>query len=252
MAYHWNKFQRVDHVIDIWGADHHGYIQRVDSVCTALGFPGQFEVLLGQFVNLLRNGTPVKMSKRKGTGIPFDELLGEVSVDATRYTLMSKSSNQMIDFDIEQVKRQDSSNPVYYVQYAHARICSILRRGAGVSIEEAQELGMDEVASRAIGDSYDLSLLSENVEQALSRKLSEFPTLVENCARDRAPFRITHYVEELASDFHGFYTVCQVLPSESRPLDEDLSRARLAACDATRRVLALALNLIGVSAPQSM
>ena len=165
---------------------------------------------------------------------------------------MSKSSNQMIDFDIEQVKRQDSSNPVYYVQYAHARICSILRRGAGVSIEEAQELGMDEVASRAIGDSYDLSLLSENVEQALSRKLSEFPTLVENCARDRAPFRITHYVEELASDFHGFYTVCQVLPSESRPLDEDLSRARLAACDATRRVLALALNLIGVSAPQSM
>ena len=252
VAYHWNKFQRVDHVIDIWGADHHGYIQRVDSVCTALGFPGQFEVLLGQFVNLLRNGTPVKMSKRKGTGIPFDELLGEVSVDATRYTLMSKSSNQMIDFDIEQVKRQDSSNPVYYVQYAHARICSILRRGAGVSIEEAQELGMDEVASRAIGDSYDLSLLSENVEQALSRKLSEFPTLVENCARDRAPFRITHYVEELASDFHGFYTVCQVLPSESRPLDEDLSRARLAACDATRRVLALALNLIGVSAPQSM
>ncbi len=127
----------------------HGYIQRFDSVCTALGFPGQFAVLLGQFVNLLRNGTPVKMSKRKGTGIPFDELLGEVSVDATRYTLMSKSSNQMIDFDIEQVKRQDSSNPVYYVQYAHARICSILRRGAGVSIEEAQELGMDEVASRA-------------------------------------------------------------------------------------------------------
>ena len=252
VAYHWNKFQRVDHVIDIWGADHHGYIKRVDSACAALGYPGQFEVLLGQLVNLLRNGEAVRMSKRKGTMVTFDELLAEVGADATRYTLVSKSSNQMIDFDIEVVKRQDNTNPVYYVQYAHARICSILRRGAGVDFEQAQKLGMDVVADAAMGESPDVSLLVDESEAALARKLSEFRGLIEACARDRAPFRLTHYAEELAAQFHSFYTVCQVLPSEGRPVDEGLSRARLLACDATRRVLALTLSLIGVSAPERM
>lgn len=252
VAYHWNKFQRVDHVIDIWGADHHGYIQRVDSACAALGYPGKLEVLLGQLVNLLRDGVPVRMSKRKGTMIPFKELMDEVGVDATRYTLISKSSNQMIDFDIEKVKKQDNTNPVYYVQYAHARICSILRKGAGVTAEEAEKLGMDEVARRAVGEEYDLSLLTDPTEATLARKLSEFPALVEGCARDRAPFRLTHYAEELAGDFHSFYTVCQVLPSKGRPVDEGLSKARLAAVDATRRALALTLELCGVHAPQSM
>ncbi|MGI6231078.1 MAG: arginine--tRNA ligase [Tractidigestivibacter sp.] len=252
VAYHWNKFQRVDHVIDIWGADHHGYIQRVQCACEALGYPNQFEVLLGQLVNLLRDGVPVRMSKRKGTMVPYQELLDEVGTDAARYTLISKSSNQMIDFDIEKVKKQDNTNPVYYVQYAHARICSILRRGAGVTLEEAGKLGMDAVADRAIGADYDLALLTDPTETTLARKLSEFPGLIEGCARDRAPFRLTHYAEELAGDFHSFYTVCQVLPSKGRPVDEGLSRARLAACDATRRVLALALELCGVSAPQSM
>ena len=252
VAYHWNKFQRVDHVIDIWGADHHGYIQRVDSACTALGYPGKLEVLLGQLVNLLRDGVPVRMSKRKGTMIPFKELMDEVGVDATRYTLISKSSNQMIDFDIEKVKKQDNTNPVYYVQYAHARIFSILRKGAGVTAEEAEKLGMDEVARRAVGEEYDLSLLTDPTEATLARKLSEFPALVEGCARDRAPFRLTHYAEELAGDFHSFYTVCQVLPSKGRPVDEGLSKARLAAVDATRRVLALTLEFCGVHAPQSM
>lgn len=252
VAYHWNKFQRVDHVIDIWGADHHGYIQRVDSACTALGYPGKLEVLLGQLVNLLRDGVPVRMSKRKGTMIPFKELMDEVGVDATRYTLISKSSNQMIDFDIEKVKKQDNTNPVYYVQYAHARICSILRKGAGVTAEEAEKLGMDEVVRRAVGEEYDLSLLTDPTEATLARKLSEFPALVEGCARDRAPFRLTHYAEELAGDFHSFYTVCQVLPSKGRPVDEGLSKARLAAVDATRRVLALTLEFCGVHAPQSM
>ena len=252
VAYHWNKFQRVDHVIDIWGADHHGYIQRVQSACEALGYPTQFEVLLGQLVNLLRDGQPVRMSKRKGTMVTFDELLDEVGADATRYTLVSKSSNQMIDFDIERVKRQDNTNPVYYVQYAHARICSILRRGAGVDAEEAAELGMDEVARRAVGESYDLGLLTDSAEAALARKIAELPGLVESCARDRAPFRLTHYAEELAAQFHSFYATCQVLPGKGRPLDEGLSHARLAACDATRRVLALTLELVGVSSPQSM
>ncbi len=252
VAYHWNKFCRVDHVIDIWGADHHGYIKRVQSVCEAMGYPTQFEVLLGQLVNLLRNGEPVRMSKRKGTMVAFDELLAEVGADATRYTLVAKSNNQMIDFDIEQAKKQDNTNPVYYVQYAHARICSILRRAAGVDVEAAAELGMDEVASRAIGETYDLGLLTDAAEASLARKLSEFAGLVESCARDRAPFRLTHYAEELAAEFHSFYAACQVLGSETRPMDPELSRARLAACDATRRVLALTLNMIGVAAPQSM
>lgn len=252
IAYHYNKFQRVDHVIDIWGADHHGYIKRVEAACTALGYPGRFEVLLGQLVNLLRNGVAVRMSKRKGTMITFDELLDEVGPDATRYTLISKSSNQVIDFDIEKVKEKSQDNPVYYVQYAHARICSILRRAAGVTKEEADELGMAEVGRRAVGPDYDLGLLSDPAELALSRKVAEFPGLVAGCARDRAPFRLTHYAEELAGEFHSFYGRCQVLSSEGREIDPQLSHARLAACDAVRSVLALTLSLIGVSAPTSM
>ena len=252
IAYHWYKFQRVDHGIDIWGADHHGYIARVNAACEALGYPGEFEVLLGQLVNLLRNGQAIRLSKRKGVMVTFRELLDEVGADAVRYTLISKSSNQTIDFDIEAVKRKSNDNPVYYVQYAHARICSILRRAAGLELEEAEPLGMDAVAERSIGTDYDLSLLSDPTELALSRKLSEFPELVAGCARDRAPFRLTHYAEELAGDFHAFYGVCQVLPSEGRPVDTELSRARLAACDAVRRVLALTLSLIVVSAPTHM
>ena len=252
VAYHWNKYERVDHVIDVWGADHHGYIARVRAATDALGYEGKFEVLLGQLVNLLRNGQPVKMSKRKGTMVPLRELLDEVGADATRFTLVSKSSNQMIDFDIEAVKRQDNTNPVYYVQYAHARICSILRRAAGVTDAEAAELGMDAVAERACSLDCDLSVLTDPTEAALARKLGEFPGLVEGCARDRAPFRLTHYAQELAGAFHAFYTVCQVLPSEGRPVDASLSHARLAACDAVRRVLALTLTLVGVSAPERM
>ncbi|MBQ6395803.1 MAG: arginine--tRNA ligase [Atopobiaceae bacterium] len=252
VAYHWDKFQRVEHVIDIWGADHHGYIKRVDSVCEALGYGGCFEVLLGQLVNLLRNGVPVRMSKRRGVMVTFRELLDEVGADATRYTLISKSSNQAIDFDIEQAKRQDNTNPVYYVQYAHARICSILRRAAGVEAEEAAELGMDEVAERAIGGGYDVSLLTDPSEDALARKLSEFGDLIVGCARDRAPFRLTHYAEDLAAAFHGFYTNCQVLSGRGVAVDPERSRARRAVCDAVRRLLALTLSLIGVSAPERM
>lgn len=252
VAYHWNKFQRQDYSIDLWGADHHGYIARVTNVCDALGYPGKFEVDLGQFVNLLRNGQPVRMSKRRGTMISFQELIDEVGVDATRYTLLSRSSNQTIDFDIEAVKEKSNANPVYYVQYAHARICSILRRAAGVSAEEAVEMGMDAVAQKAIGESYDLSLLTDPTELQLARKISSLPDLIASAARDRAPFRLTHFLEELASDFHGFYNACQVLPSEGRPVDPELSRARLAACDAVRHVLKLNLKLIGVSAPEQM
>ncbi|WP_085830174.1 arginine--tRNA ligase [Collinsella vaginalis] len=252
IAYHWNKFQRVDHVIDIWGADHHGYIARVKAVCDALGYPGQFEVPLGQFVNLLRNGKPIRMSKRKGTMITFRELIDEVGADATRYTLISRSSNQTIDFDIEAVKEKSQSNPVYYVQYAHARICSILRRAAGVSFEQAELMGMEPVAVKALSGEIDYALLTDPTELALARKLSELEELIASCARDRAPFRLTHYAEELAAAFHSFYQACQVLPSEGHPVAPELSRARLAACDAVRSVLKLTLSLIGVSAPTQM
>ncbi|MDY2788718.1 MAG: arginine--tRNA ligase, partial [Atopobium sp.] len=252
VAYHWDKFQRQDYSIDLWGADHHGYIARVTNACDALGYPGQFEVDLGQFVNLLRDGKPVRMSKRKGTMVTFQELLDEVGVDATRYTLVSKSSNQTIDFDIEAVKQRNASNPVFYVQYAHARICSILRRAAGIDDAQAEDMGMDAVAAQAIGETYDLSLLTDPTELQIARKLNSMSDMIASAARDRAPFRLTHYLEELASDFHAFYNNCQVLPSEGRPVDPELSRARLAACDAVRRVLALNLKMIGVSAPTKM
>ncbi|MBY4797897.1 arginine--tRNA ligase [Collinsella sp. AGMB00827] len=253
IAYHWNKFQRVDHVIDIWGADHHGYIARVRAVCDALGYPGQFEVPLGQFVNLLRSGKPVRMSKRKGTMITFRELIDEVGADAARYTLVSRSSNQTIDFDIDAVKEKSQSNPVYYVQYAHARICSILRRAAGVTTEQAELMGMESVAIKAIGDGeINYALLTDPTELAISRKVSELQELIAGSARDRAPFRLTHFSEELAACFHSFYQACQVLPSEGRPVEYELVRARLAACDAVRSVLELTLSLIGVSAPTKM
>ena len=252
VAYHWNKYERVDHVIDLWGADHHGYIARVRAATDALGYEGKFEVLLGQLVNLLRDGKPVRMSKRKGTMVTFRELVDEVGSDAARYTLISRSSNQAIDFDIEAVKKQDNTNPVYYVQYAHARICSILRRAAGVTAEEAAEMGMDAVAAKATGDNVNYALLTDPSEMALSRKISELEGLIAGCARDRAPFRLTHFAEELAGGFHSFYQACQVLPSEGHPVDAELSRARLAACDAVRCVLALVLSLVGVSAPTHM
>ena len=174
-------------------------------------------------------------------------------LDATRYTLVSRSSNQTIDFDIDAVKEKSQSNPVYYVQYAHARICSILRKAAGVTPEQADLMGMENVAIKAIYGDVDYSLLTDPTELALSRKPSEpHWTLIAGRARDRAPFRITHYVEELAAAFHSFYAACQVLPSEGRPVAPELVRARLAACDAVRSVIALCLSLIGVSAPTQM
>ena len=252
VAYTWDKLTEYDYEINILGADHHGYIKRVQAAAAALGFPGKYEVLLGQFVNLLRNGEPVRMSKRRGTMVSFDELIEEAGPDATRYTLISRSSNQTIDFDIEAVRRQDSSNPVYYVQYAHARICSILRRAAGVTYEEAEKMGMEAVAQKAIGEDPNLSLLTNPAEAELARTMSKFTDLIAGCARDRAPFRITHYVQELASNFHRFYNECQILPSENNPVDPELTRARLAVCDAVRINLEVALKLIGVSAPHKM
>lgn len=247
IAYHSNKFDRgFDRLIDIWGADHHGYIPRMQAAVEAMGHKGQLDVPLGQLVNLLRAGKPVRMSKRKGTMITFEELLEMVGRDATRFTLLSRSSDQEVDFDIDVVTRQSSDNPVFYVQYAHARICSILRKAAEqAGIADTSDL--DATAHALIGDDPNLALLTDPAELALARHLAHFGEMVAGCAKDLAPFRLTHYATGTAAAFHGFYTNCHVLTD-----DAELTRARLAACDAARRVLAQTLSLIGVSAPVSM
>ena len=247
IAYHSNKFDRgFDRLIDIWGADHHGYIARMQAAVCAMGHAGQLDVPLGQLVNLLRAGKPVRMSKRKGTMITFEELLEMVGRDATRFTLLSRSSDQEVDFDIDVVTRQSSDNPVFYVQYAHARICSILRKAAEqAGIADTSDL--DATAHALIGDDPNLALLTDPAELALARHLAHFGETVAGCAKDLAPFRLTHYATGTAAAFHGFYTNCHVLTD-----DAELTRARLAACDAARRVLAQTLSLIGVSAPVSM
>ena len=248
VAYHYDKMQRgYDHLIDIWGADHHGYIQRCKAMMAAWGYPDALEVVLGQLVNLLRDGEPVRMSKRTGEMVTFQELIDEVGVDATRYLMLSKSADQAIDFDIEVAKKQDSSNPVYYVQYAHARICSILRKAGearGMNVESA---GIEEIVAELGLDGIDLSPLAHESELALMRKMADFSDLVSGAARDRAPFRLTHYAQELAGLFHSFYGNCHVLGEE-----ECVERARLALVDSARIVLALSLDLLGVSAPERM
>lgn len=245
VAYHYDKMQRgFDHLIDLWGADHHGYIRRCEAMLAAWGYPGALEVVLGQLVNLFRDGEAVRMSKRTGEMVTFAELIDEVGVDATRFLMLSRSSDQPIDFDIEVAKKKDNSNPVYYVQYAHARICSVLRKAAG---EGAESLSADELAAKVIPADVDLSVLTHESEIALMRKMDDFGELVALAARDRAPFRLTHYAQELAGLFHQFYTNCHIVGE-----DPAIQNARLALADATRTVLALTLDLIGVSAPERM
>lgn len=251
VAYHYNKIQRgFTHLIDIWGADHHGYVKRCQAMLAAWGYEGVLEVVLGQLVNLFRDGSAVRMSKRTGEMVTFEELIEEVGVDATRYLMLSRSSDQPIDFDIEVAKKKDATNPVYYVQYAHARICSILRKAAcegDLVAAEAGDITFNELAERTVGADVDLSPLCEESELALMRKMGDFADMVAQAAADRAPFRLTHYAQDLAALFHQFYTNCHVLAD-----DEATRRARLALCDASRIVLALTLSLLGVSAPEKM
>ena len=251
VAYHYNKIQRgFTHLIDIWGADHHGYVKRCQAMLAAWGDEGALEVVLGQLVNLFRDGSAVRMSKRTGEMVTFEELIEEVGVDATRYLMLSRSSDQPIDFDIEVEKKKDATNPVYYVQYAHARICSILRKAAcegDLAAAEAGDITFNELAERTVGADVDLSPLCEESELALMRKMGDFADMVAQAAADRAPFRLTHYAQDLAALFHQFYTNCHVLAD-----DEATRRARLALCDASRIVLALTLSLLGVSAPEKM
>ena len=243
IAYHLDKFERQlngsEYLVDLWGADHHGYVKRMQAACEALGHGGKLTVVLGQLVNLFRAGEVVRMSKRTGEMVTFEELIEEVGADATKYLMLSRSSDQAIDFDIEVAKKQDASNPVYYVQYAHARICSILRKATDA--DNAVE------AIAAIDPNCDLAVLVQPSELDLARTISQLGEVVEGCARDLAPFRLTHYAEELAATFTQFYHQCQVIND-----DEKLTQARLYLADATRSILALVLGLLGVTSPERM
>jgi arginyl-tRNA synthetase len=236
-AYVVDKFDRgFDHVIYVWGADHHGGVKRVTGAAQAMGFAAEaVEMVLYQFVAFLRGGEPVKMSKRAGTFVSLDELIDEVGADAARFTLLSQSNDSAMNFDIEVVRRQSMENPVYYVQYGHARIASILRTAAERGIE-----------LRSIAD-VDLSVLKERAELDLLRALAEFPPLVAGAAAQRAPYKLTHYAQDLAGRFHRFYTDCRVLSDDDR-----LTQSRLWVCSGTKQVLANVLGLLGVSAPESM
>ena len=236
VAYVRHKFERgFDTLIYLWGADHHGSVPRFMAVVEALGFERKrVEVEIVQMVSLLRAGEAVRASKRAGVIVRLDELVDEVGVDAARYTFLTRSIDAPLEFDIELAKEQAPENPVFYVQYAHARICSILRRATSEGVEAT------------VSDA-PLELLTHISEDALMRKLDSFEEVILEAAERRAPQRVARYVEELASAFSGFYRDCQVLSE-----DERLTHARLALCVATKTVIADGLHLLGVSAPERM
>jgi arginyl-tRNA synthetase len=235
-AYLMNKFGRgFDRLIYLWGADHHGAINRLKAAAQGLGFdPGNVEVTIIQVVSLSSGTESLKGSKRAGVIVKLDDLVDEVGADAARYTFLTRSIEAPLDFDVAAAKEQAPENPVYYVQYAHARICSILAKAA-------TEGHAPDPANAA------LDLLKEPAEDQLMRKLASFEEVTGEAAAQRSPQKMTRYVEELASDFSAFYRDCKVVTD-----DAELTRARLALCVATKRVLADGLLLLGVSAPERM
>jgi arginyl-tRNA synthetase len=236
-AYLVDKFDRgFDHIVYVWGADHHGDVARVRGAARALGYEVErVEILIYQWVSFLRGGEPVPMSKRAGTFVSLDELIDEVGTDAARFHLLMFSADVTMRFDIETVKAQTLENPVYYVQYGHARIASILRKAA--------ERGLD---LRPIAET-DLSRLQHDAELDLLRAVADMPSQVATAAEIRAPHRLTHAAQDLAARFHRFYTDCPVLTD-----DAELTQARLWLCRGTKQTIANLLGLLGVSAPESM
>lgn len=234
IAYHRDKFERgYKRLINIWGADHHGHVARLKGAMTALGYDGDdITVILMQLVRLYRGGEIVKMSKRSGKYVTLDELIEEVGKEAARFFFIMRSPDSALDFDLDLAKAESSDNPVYYVQYAHARICSILSV-AGVDTPKAADV--------------DLSLLTEENERVLIRKLAEWPQEVVDAARELAPYHLAYYAKELANAFHSFYNSCKVLTD-----DAALRDARLALVDCTRITLRNVLTLLGLSAPERM
>lgn len=238
IAYYLDKRQRgFDLCIYMLGADHHGYIARLKAVAAAFGDdPATVEVLIGQMVNLVRDGQPVRMSKRAGTVITLDDLVEAIGVDAARYSLIRSSVDTPIDIDLALWSSASNENPVYYVQYAHARLSALARNAA--------ELGL-------IPDTAHLELLSHDKEGTLLRTLGEFPRVLKTAASLREPHRVCRYLEDLAGDYHRFYDSCRVLPQgDEQPTD--LHTARLALCQATRQVIANGLAILGVTAPERM
>lgn len=237
IAYHINKKERgFKKVIDIWGADHHGYVSRMKAAMKALGYEDEFlEVIVGQLVNLYRGGQPVRMSKRTGEMVTLEELMEEVGPDVIRYYFASRDTNAPLDFDIELAKAESSENPVYYIQYAHARLASLFRKAEEKGLD-LNSLSMDNLVN-----------LKEKEEISLAKKLFLFPYVVEVAARTRAPFRLTNYALELASLFHVFYTECRVIGAE-----KGQEEARLLLSKATKIVLSETLRLLGIKAPQKM
>jgi len=236
-CYHMDKYQRgYDILIDIFGQDHHGYLGRMKAMVECLGYPrDSLEILFTQIVRLFKDGQEVRMSKRRGNFVLMEDLLDEVSVDAARFFFLTRSLDTHMDFDLNLANLKSSDNPVYYVQYAHARICSILRQAAeaGYQVPQAAEV--------------DLSLLKDPAEEDLLRKLAEFPEEIIAAADSREAHRMTRYATDLATLFHAFYTRCRVISD-----DAALTRARLLLCDGTKVVLRNTLGLLGVSAPERM
>ena len=236
IAYHYDKFvtRKFDRVIDIWGADHQGHVSRVKAGVTAVGGDaGALDVLLYQLVTLRRGAQIVPLSKRAGEIVTLREVVTEVGSDATRFFFLLTGANQTLDFDLELAKTQSDENPVFYVQYAHARITSVLAKAAEESLSSAGA---------------DSSLLTHEAEQALLRKLLLLPEVVEKVVLELAPHHLPHYAQELAGAFHAFYTQCRVIQADQ----PDLTKARLHLLEATRVVLARTLGLMGISAPDSM
>ena len=239
IAYHRNKFEKrgFDKVINVWGADHHGHVARLQAALDGLGLDGsnRLVIVLMQLVNLLQDGKPVRMSKRTGKAIALHDLLDEISVDAARYYFNNRAATSPLDFDLDLAVRQDSDNPVYYVQYAHARICSLLANLAQDG---------DQVPAAA---QVDAALLSTEEERALIKNLAQYPQELHLAARDYDPSRINRYLTALAGDFHRFYNACRI-----RGEEQGLRLARLKLADTVRLVLANGLGLLGVSAPEKM
>ena len=235
IAYHRNKFERgFGRIINIWGADHHGYVCRVKAAMAALGYdPEHLEVLLLQMVSLYRGGELVKMSKRTGQSVTLSELIEEVGTDAARYFFIARSLDSQLDFDLDLAKSQSNENPVYYIQYAHARICSIFRQAAANGM--------------AAGDAPQLSLLTDDTELVLIKKIEEYEEEVDRAAAEYAPQRIARYAYEIAGLFHSFYNQCRIMG-----VDEELAKARLALVGETAHVIRHSLGILGVSAPEKM
>ncbi|RHM57771.1 arginine--tRNA ligase [Mitsuokella sp. AF33-22] len=235
IAYHHNKYERgFDRLINIWGADHHGYVCRVKAAMQALGHdPEKLTVLLLQMVSLYRGGELVKMSKRTGQSVTLNELMEEVGTDAARYFFLMRSLDSQLDFDLDLAKKKSNDNPVYYIQYAHARICSIFR--------QAEETKL------VLGKAPKLFLLTDESEIDLIKKIESYPEEIEKAAADYAPQRIARYSYDLAALFHSFYNKCRIMG-----VDHDLAEARLALVTVTAHVIRHSLGILGVSAPEHM